>query len=536
MKVGRIFGPPGTGKTTALLGLVEWHLRNGVHPQEVGFVAFTRAAAREARGRARQAFPSLGDEDLRWFRTIHSLCYRLLGLARGSVVTEAKVQEFSRLYGYEITPCGERDGAPEDYEVQEVMLRTLGDYLLFFEDWRRNLMLWDIEQAYSRFLSPGQLPRGWSLAQVRQFHQRYRQWKAENGLVDFADMLMLVLRERLAPQVSVLITDEGQDLSPLQAEVVRLWASGARVLYLAGDPDQTIFTFSGADPRLFLDWPSHGDKHLTQSHRVPRRIHDVALRFIRRNRNRIDVPYKPRDEEGFVRAEPINSLNLERLAGEGSVLLLARNRFLLREYVDLLTLRGLPFEALRGTSPLKPSATIALTAGLRLARGEQVSVREASHFIDLIPSNGYLVRGAKARFKELVKECPEASIGAGDMGVYLLPRLQGLLARGEGAFIQALRLSPREKGYFRRLLTRWGEGALTEPPRVKVGTVHSAKGMEADFVVLRLDMANRTYQEWLDSPEGERRVFYVGMTRARKGLILLEPCGSRFIDLWGEIR
>ncbi|HEX77156.1 MAG TPA: ATP-dependent helicase [Dehalococcoidia bacterium] len=527
-KTMRIFGPPGTGKTTALLDVVERHLREGVPAHEIGFMAFTRAAAREAKNRALQVFPWLDSDDLRWFRTIHSACYSLLGLGRGSVATGAKLRDFALQFGYEMSPPADRD--PEDFEVQEMMLRTLGDYLLFFEDWRRNLMLWDITEAYNRFLEPVDWPDGWSLQQVREFHQRYRQWKADNGLVDFADMLMLVLRDRVAPPVSVLIVDEMQDLSPLQAEVIRLWASGARLLYLAGDPDQAIYTFNGADPGIFLNWPHDDDRQLTQSHRVPQTVHEIALRLIRRNRERVDVPYKPQQEEGYVRFGYLNSLPIETLAQEGSVLLLARNRYLLSDFTDALVARGLPFEALRGSSPLRTGVTSVILAGTRLTRGERVSIADAARFVDALPSDRYLVRGAKARMAELARQCPEADIAVWEMEPHFKPSFWDLLVNRNGSFIEALRLPPLQRAYYKKLLERGGERALLDAPRIKVGTIHSAKGMEADFVVLRPEMAGRTYAEWLRAPEGERRCWYVGLTRARKGLWLLEPAGMRAID------
>ena len=527
-KTQRIFGPPGTGKTTALLEVVERHLREGVLPQEIGFMAFTRAAAREAKSRALQVFPWLDNDDLRWFRTIHSTCYSLLGLGRDSVATGAKLKDFALKFGYELNPPADKD--PEAFEVQEMMLRTLGDYLLFFEDWRRNLTLWDLAEAYNRFLEPADWPDGWSLPQVTEFHHRYRQWKADNGLVDFADMLMLVLRDRVAPMVSVLIVDEMQDLSPLQAEVIRLWASGARLLYLAGDPDQAIYNFNGADPSIFLNWPHDADRQLTQSHRVPRAVHEIALRLIRRNRERVDVPYKPQQEVGYVRFGYLNSLPIETLAQEGSVLLLARNRYLLSDFTDVLVSRGLPFEALRGSSPLRSSVTQAILAGHRLVRGERVNMVDAAHFVDALPSDRYLVRGAKARLAELAKECPEAEVALRDMGTHFKPILWDLLVNRNGNFIEALRLPPLQRAYYKKLLGRGGEEALLNAPRIKVGTIHSAKGMEADFVVLRPEMAGRTYAEWLKAPEGERRCWYVGLTRARKGLWLLESDGMRAID------
>ena len=536
MKTIRIFGPPGTGNTTALLDIVERHLREGVPSQETGFMAFTRTAAREAKGRAFEAFPWLEKDDLRWFRTLHSACYTLLGLKKGSVATGSRLQDFAGEFGYDMTPDGK--GEPEALEIRDVMLHTLGDYLLFFEDWRRNLMLWDIAEAYGRFLEPVDCPYGWSLRQVQEFHDRYERWKKNNGLMDFADMLTEVLKNRLAPTLSVLIVDEMQDLSPLQAEVIRLWSQDVRLLYLAGDPDQAIYTFNGADPGIFLSWPHDEDRQLTQSHRVPRAVHEVALRLIRRNSERVDVPYSPKDEEWYVRFGSLSSLPIEILTQEGSVLLLARNRYLLEDFTEILVEKGLPFEMLRGNSPLRPGTTSLLLTGIRLREGERVSMVKAARFVNALPSNPYLVRGAKTRLADLATQHPEDDIPIRELEPYFKPALRDLLVSSKsaplsyttGQLLDALRIAPSEKAYYRRLLEWGGEQALLDPPKIKVGTLHSAKGMEANFVVLRPEMSSRTYAEWLNHPEAERRCWYVGITRTKKGLWLLDPEGTRAID------
>ena len=73
----RIFGPPGTGKTTALLNMVDKALESGVQPQEIAFLAFTKKAATEAKERAAERFHLDLKNDLVYFRTLHSLALSL---------------------------------------------------------------------------------------------------------------------------------------------------------------------------------------------------------------------------------------------------------------------------------------------------------------------------------------------------------------------------------------------------------------------------------------------------------------------------
>ena len=83
----RIFGPPGTGKTTTLLNMVEKSLESGITPSQVGFFSFTKKAANEARDRAAQRFDLDAEKDLPYFRTIHSLAYRLMGVKENQLMT-----------------------------------------------------------------------------------------------------------------------------------------------------------------------------------------------------------------------------------------------------------------------------------------------------------------------------------------------------------------------------------------------------------------------------------------------------------------
>ena len=75
----RIFGPPGTGKTTTLLNMVDKALADGVPSHQIAFLAFTRKAAHEARDRAAERFNLVAKDDLPYFRTLHSLAYRMVG-------------------------------------------------------------------------------------------------------------------------------------------------------------------------------------------------------------------------------------------------------------------------------------------------------------------------------------------------------------------------------------------------------------------------------------------------------------------------
>src|SRR5210317_433520 len=73
-----ILGPPGTGKTTTLLNLVDQFIQQGVRPKKIGYFSFTKKAAQEAKTRAELKFNLNPDSDLIHFRTLHSLAFKLV--------------------------------------------------------------------------------------------------------------------------------------------------------------------------------------------------------------------------------------------------------------------------------------------------------------------------------------------------------------------------------------------------------------------------------------------------------------------------
>ena len=95
----RIFGPPGTGKTTTLLNMVDKAFDEGVRPQDIAFLAFTRKAANEAKERACARFNLNPKEDLIYFRTLHSLALHLTGIRTEQIMQKEHYKELSHAIG-----------------------------------------------------------------------------------------------------------------------------------------------------------------------------------------------------------------------------------------------------------------------------------------------------------------------------------------------------------------------------------------------------------------------------------------------------
>ena len=108
----RIFGPPGTGKTTTLLNMVDEALEAGTHPHRIAFLAFTRKAANEAKERAAARFNLDPKKDLIYFRTLHSLALTMTDIRPEQVMQEAHFRELSRSIG--VTLGGTKAGSFDD--------------------------------------------------------------------------------------------------------------------------------------------------------------------------------------------------------------------------------------------------------------------------------------------------------------------------------------------------------------------------------------------------------------------------------------
>ena len=89
-----VLGPPGTGKTTTLLNQVDKHLKN-TDPNKIGFFSFTQKAAYEARDRAMDKF-NFSEDDLPYFRTLHSLAFRRLGIKKEQVMQRRHYEDLGK--------------------------------------------------------------------------------------------------------------------------------------------------------------------------------------------------------------------------------------------------------------------------------------------------------------------------------------------------------------------------------------------------------------------------------------------------------
>ncbi len=493
-----VLGAPGCGKTTYLLNKVEELLNSGVDPRKIAYVSFTKKAVEEAAGRAEIKF-GFERKQLPYFRTVHSLCFQEVGANRKDVMGKTHYKEIAGILGITITGAIDEDGTgmPVGGDI--------GDQMLFMDNLARASCL-TLEEMF-------QLQRpSFSWFQLVQFSKALKAYKEDTGLLDFTDMLTKYAQEGEPIAVDYAIIDEAQDLSRLQWQVLQRALRNARQVIIAGDDDQAIYKWSGADVDSFLSL--EGERViLEKSWRLPAAVHRLSQKIIHRVQNRIPKNFSSRDEEGAVSYYSSHTQVPVEQYQDQTWLFLGRNTYQLSKIESFLESQGLVYSASKKKSSVKEGSYKAIVAWERLRAGNPQPGAMVRYVYDYLQVGRGVARGFKS---EAVFD---------DEKVYSVEELTkdyGLLV--VSPWHEALTGIPLdEREYYLMILRRGGPKALGRPPKIHVATIHAVKGGESENVVLMTDMAKRSYDDYLKNPDDETRVFYVGATRAKKHLHIVLP-------------
>jgi len=464
MHVHALYGPPGTGKTTEMLRRVKATREAGVQAERIAFVSFTRAAASEALSR-------LGLRRSDNVSTIHAMAFRSMGMRQAQVVDSMKLREFSTVMGIPII-----GKSPEDDEE-----RADGDFYLDLLNYARNTFSHP-DEVYDISDRPG------TRAEFNAFVRAYAEWKSTYGYYDFTDMLERAARGAMRGDAEVVFVDEAQDLSPLQWRVIEKLCRRAEEVHIAGDDDQAIYTWAGADAHGMARFTAKhsGDSHvLSLSHRLPAAVHAKSQDLIRRVTLRVDKEFSPRPDLGLVRV--FGSINSVDIAHGEDILLLGRTHSVLREVEQSLIEERIPYTRESGRPGMYQNKyAAAIRAFRKLERGERIT------------------DGERTQLFACATATTRAALEANDVRSVV-----------ERPFYVALNIPGRAVDFYR-------DADLESVPTIRLSTIHAAKGHEADRVILLTDMTTRVAQSAEKSPDDEIRVWYVGMTRAKRQLDIVE--------------
>lgn len=536
--IARLIGGAGTGKTTELLRIMSLVIEGGIQPHDIGFVSFTRAARSEAATRAADKFGCKVDELQRsgWFRTLHSVCYRCLG-AGDDLIIEDKKESREWLENALQAPVSYGEASEDDLGIVGAPPKSDAAVALAIWHAARNRLepydtVWNEARLRSDTIPP--------LSRAREWVERYELHKTIDHRRDFTDMLgqfagwlfRLDGHDRTAPQgetpdLPVWFFDEQQDTSRLLDSVCHrlIDTPSCRWVYVVGDFFQAIYSFAGADPTCFLKWPAAKEGTMPKSYRCPRPIHELGERILRKCSDYFDRQIAPADHEGQV--ESIYSIHeiLDLIDPREQWLLLARTNFQAARITNLLNKAGTPWRPSKGHGGWEsPKRNAALDALMALQGGFPITPDEWRAAIQYLPSKycdeELLTRGTKTRW---AADDFHPAEELGDMitlgGWGATPRLKEMI--GQGTWLCLI----DKASLYVSAVQKHGHAA-TQQSGIRVGTVHSVKGAEADNVVL-LTTTSTPIARAFDTPSGadeERRVAYVGVTRAKRRLVIVnEP-------------
>jgi DNA helicase-2/ATP-dependent DNA helicase PcrA len=504
-----ILAGAGSGKTTTITRRVAHQVASGAFaPGELLAVTFTDKAATEMRGRlARLGVTGVPA------RTFHAAALAQLRYFRGDELGELLPSKAPVLL-----PIAR--GLPGAFRF-----RPLADLATEIE-WAKNRRL--TPETYPRELREHEPPLPADL--MERVFRAYEQRKADRGLVDFEDLLELAIRlydedpvalAEFRERYRAFTVDEYQDVNLLQQSLLERWLGDREELCVVGDDYQSIYSFTGATPEYLLKMPRRFPGalvvRLEENYRSTPEILAVANRLVPElgGSEKVLRPTLPAGPEPLALVQPDRLSEAEflvgqvrRLAGEGvpyeEIAVLYRLNARSEDFEEAFAVVGIPFQVRGAAFIQRPAAQ----RTLRLLRGRQ----DAS---------------AVGAVTEVMRRQGWVASPPGGLGEEELTRqadLSRLLALTE-----QLPAGASVGDFLRDLKERFG--AESQGRGVHLLTYHRAKGLEWDAVFLpRLEEKELPYGKALKEAgrlAEERRLFYVGITRARRWLTITWTAGAK---------
>jgi DNA helicase-2/ATP-dependent DNA helicase PcrA len=495
-----ILAGAGSGKTTTITRRIAWQVASGaVRSDQILAVTFTDKAAGEMRARLAR----LGVDGVE-ARTFHSAALAQLRRAKG-------------------------DGPGRILSTKALLLRQIGNTLpppyrfrpagdLATEvEWAKNRRL--TPQTYRQGLNGHESPIPDDL--MAMVFREYERRKEASGAIDFEDLLELTVRmyeedesalAALRERYAAFTVDEYQDVNLLQQSLLELWLGGRDDVCAVGDDYQSIYGFTGASPEWLLGlarrYPQATVVRLEENYRSTPQVLALANRFVPRlggveKTLRATRPQGAEPElrgfdspvaEGAFVLERVRALHGEGVAYEEMAVLIRLNARSV-DFEELFADAKVPFQ---GAALLSRDGARQLLKGLRGAgfgslTQEVRRVARQQGLVDPVPE--------KVGERELVRQAD-------------LARLCKLAEEFDDG-------TKTVEQWVEWLKARFAHGSQGG---VHLLTLHRAKGLEFDAVFLpRLEEKELPCKQALRDPgqlEEERRLLYVGITRARKHLAL----------------
>ena len=470
----------GSGKTRRLIEEVSKELETR-RPEEIAFVTFTRKGAEEGLRRVCSKL-MLEPDDLPYFRTLHSLTFHALNLKANQMFSRIDQRKFNKEFGYNVNRC--------EVNLGKVQPTRDSQYLDFYDLERSNALTSkqlaeaDIEYAYYKKLA-----------------KNYEDYKARCNLVDFFDCLIKFVEMGEALPVKVVMIDEAQDITALQWKVIEMAFARAEKIIIAGDENQSIYSYSGARPDFLIKLAKvYPVEHLSVSYRIPLAIYKLAKAITDFIGEKTSKPFNPKTDntEGNI----IQLSDVDRLKNfieepkddkdKTKWYLLARNNCFLPKYKAVLEENLIPYWTADG-----------------FFMGGEIMKR-------LVDYDNFKLQGYK---NEQKREMFQRKFGIEDFNE---------------PFTETNLFTEERKWVYASYIEKYGLEKLKEMckwnPQILVSTIHHVKGGEAENVAILLDATRRTASNIFNDIDEELRILYVGVTRTKQNLYLIDSRNGQGYD------
>jgi DNA helicase-2/ATP-dependent DNA helicase PcrA len=519
---------PGSGKTSTLTGRFVHLIRRGVDPTRILAMTFTKKAADDMRRRIARLLQLPSPANLN-VMTFHAFAFRLLKRNPG----RAGLPERFQLWG-----------APEQRRVftsRQMWWNEEVDILEIIGGAKERLL--DARQ-FAASIDPDDD----ALAEAVKYFHVYEDALQDAGAIDFADMVPLLVkaiagndayRRSITGAFDHLLVDEYQDVNPGQIALIDQFVDDGVKLWAVGDDDQTLYAFRASDVRYILEftkkYPDAKVHLLDRNYRSSPDIVLAAKRLIRGNRRRVDKDYQPTSAEpgelvirGYstpeIEARQV-ALGVAELIGQGSapqqIAILYRAGAIGLPLQTALQELAIPCEV-RGGADFWQSVAAKLIVGALSYLRDGDTPQTASWL-------GTNKRGQILREQlDLVRVAVRGKFAAACLHVQRIvgdavPRRSSDREQAEWQSVVdaaiALAISCSSLDELQVKIVEQSQ-SLRNPPEdaVVLSTIHSAKGLEWDTVFMVGVEDGVLPHINANDVEEERRVAYVGMTRARRRL------------------
>ena len=452
-------------------------------PEELAFVTFTRKGAEEGLRRVCSKL-MFEPEDLPYFRTLHSLTFHALNLKGTQMFGRLDQRKFNKEFGYNVNRC--------EVDTGKVAATTDSLYLDFYDMERsgaltsKQLAEADIEKAY-----------------YNQIVRDYEAYKAREEKVDFFDCLIKYVENGESLPVKVAMIDEAQDITALQWRVIEKAFRKAEKIIIAGDDKQSIYAYSGARPDFLIQLSKQFPvEHLSKSYRIPYSVYKLSVAITNFIGEKTEQKAEPRMENGEGMVMQLNGMErilnfldescIKNDPDKTAWYILARNNCFLEEPKKVLEEALIPYWTADG-----------------FFMGGEIMKRLKDY--ENFKMEGY--RNPKK------KEDFQRKFGIED---FTQP------------FTETNLFTEGRKWVYASYIEKYGLKKLEEMckwnPQVLVSTIHHVKGGECQHCAIMLDTTRRTTGNIYNDIDEELRILYVGVTRTKRDLFLIDSKNGQGYD------